>query len=58
MQGSHIVNRVLAAGALFGAIAGAIVGWIGRDFGFWIPTATAIGVGIGLVIEVGRGPQL
>jgi hypothetical protein len=48
----------MAAGAVIGAVLGAIAGWIGRDFALWVPTATAIGVGIGLVIEVGRGPQL
>ena len=55
---THLVNRGMAAGAVIGAVLGAIAGWIGRDFALWVPTATAIGVGIGLVIEVGRGPQL
>jgi len=58
MQRTRIVNRGMAAGALFGAIVGAVVGWFGHDLAFWVPTATAIGVGVGLVIEVGRGPQL
>jgi len=58
MQGSRIVNRGMAAGALLGAIAGLVFGLLVRNLGFWIPTGTAIGVGIGLVIEVGRGPQV
>ena len=53
----RIVKRGMAAGALLGAIVGTAVGWMSKDFGFWIPTAIAIGVGVGLAIEVGRGPN-
>ena len=58
MQRSRIVKRGMAAGALLGAIAGIVFGLVVSNLGFWIPTGTAIGLGIGLVIEVGRGPQL
>jgi hypothetical protein len=46
----------MAAGAVIGVIVGVLVGFVGRNY-FWIPTATAIGIGIGLVIEVSRGPN-
>ena len=57
MQGNRIVNRGMAAGAVLGAIVGVAAGWMDRDFGFWIPSATAIGIAVGLAIEVGRGPE-
>ena len=52
----RILNRGLAAGALMGAVVGTIAGFMSRDFGFWLPTAIALGVAVGLAIEVGRGP--
>jgi len=56
MQSTGIMNRRLAAGAVIGAIVGVLVGLVVRNF-YWVPTATAIGIGIGLVIEVSRGPN-
>ena len=54
----RIVNRGMAAGAVLGAVLGVIAGWIGRDFLLWVPAAIAVGIGVAVIIEVARGPQV